>query len=369
MSREIALFLDPPSEHFLEDRLFDPSTAEYGGSDILAPFRAVRTHFEGRGIPVHTADLLEDEGGERHKIYVSFGLQGRSAKLARRDDVTASAYFAMECPIVEPSLYRGLPEMERRFRRLYTWAPAERLQPFTREPLDSRRFFWPQARDRVIPELWERRDRDFLVMINSNKLPRLYDRELYTERVQAVEHFHRFGEVDLYGPNWDRSPRRVGKTWMPGLMRMAIQRLSDLRYRLWPPSEYEAAAEAHQGFADSKSEALSRYDFALCFENMVLEGWITEKLFDCLYAGTVPIYWGAPDIREWVDPDCFVDMRDFEGYGELREHLRSLGSDELERYRQAGREYLASDAFDRFRTGTFVERLEKIVAEDAGLDT
>lgn len=364
MSADVAVYVDPPSEHFLEDRLFDPSMAKYGGSDILAPFRALRDDFEGRGIPVHTADLLEGESGAEHNVYVSFGMQDRAARLSGRTDVTASAYFAMECPIVEPSLYRGLTEMERLFRRIYTWAPAEKLEPFTGERIDSRRFFWPQARDEVDPDLWCRRDRDFLVMINSNKLPRLYDRELYTERVRAVEHFHRFGEIDLYGPNWDKSPRRLGKTWMPGFVRMALQRLSDLRYRLWRPPEYAAAAEAHRGFAESKPETLSRYDFALCFENMVLEGWITEKLFDCLFVGTVPVYWGAPDIEEWVPRDCFVDMREFADYAELRSHLRGLTATELERYREAGKSYLESDRFDPFRTSTFVDRLVGVVEED-----
>lgn len=369
MTADIALFLDPPSEHFLEDRLFEPSTARYGGDDILAPYRAIRERFAEIGVPVHTADRLEGAEAADLNIHVSFGMQERSARLEGRPDTILSGYFAMECPIVEPSLYEGLPEMERRFRRLFTWGPPKALEPFTGSRVQSRRFQWPQSRDAVEPELWRRRDRDFLVMINSNKLPRLYDRELYTDRVEAIEHFHRFGEVDLFGPHWDGAPRRVGKTWVPATLRRWKERLWELKQRIWPHPGYRAAAEAHQGMAESKSETLSRYDFAICFENMALEGWITEKIFDCLFVGTIPVYWGAPDIEEWVPGDCFVDMRQFDDYRELREYLHSLGPDDRDRYREAGKSFLGSEAFDPFRKETFVDRIVGIVEEDAGIPT
>ena len=47
---------------------------------------------------------------------------------------------------------------------------------------------------------------------------------------------------------------------------------------------------------------------------MVLERWITEKIFDCFYAGTIPVYLGAPDVARWLPPECFIDMRRFGGY-------------------------------------------------------
>jgi hypothetical protein len=139
-----------------------------------------------------------------------------------------------------------------------------------------------------------------------------------------------------------------------------------MRQRVWPHPGYRAAAEAHWGMAESKSETLSRYDFAICFENMTLDGWVTEMIFDCLFVGSIPVYWGAPDIEEWVPRDCFVDMRRFDGYGELRDYLHSLEPDDLERYREAGRNFLESDAFDPFRKETFVDRILGIVEEDVG---
>jgi hypothetical protein len=127
-----------------------------------------------------------------------------------------------------------------------------------------------------------------------------------------------------------------------------------------------AAREAYRGSVASKAETLAGYTFAICFENMVLEGWITEKIFDCLLVGTVPIYLGAPDIDKWVPPECFVDMRQFRDYDELRNYLVSLRPDEIEAFREAGRDYLQSDRFRPFTKEAFAELMARIVVEDTG---
>ena len=248
---------------------------------------------------------------------------------------------------------------------------TESLRPFTVAAVPAQRFLWPQSFDRVHAEQWARRDRAFLVMINSNKLPRLYFQELYTKRLAAVEYFHRFGEVDLYGPNWQQAPWRVGRTWVPGVVRRRYRQSGlegvvwRLRQRIAPDALYVAAAAAHRGVAASKPDTLSRYTFALCFENMVLPGWMTEKLFDCLCAGTVPVYWGAPDVTDWVPSDCFVDVRRFANFAELRAFLHALSPGEIACYREAGRAFVESERFTPFRMATFSSMIERIVAEDA----
>ena len=127
------------------------------------------------------------------------------------------------------------------------------------------------------------------------------------------------------------------------------------------------ARRAWRGSVASKSATLSGYTFAICFENMVMQGWVTEKIFDCLVAGTIPIYLGAPDIEDWVDPECFVDMRRFSGYDELREYLLGLSPAEIAAYREAGREYFRTERFRPFTKEAFAEIFVRILAEDAGV--
>ncbi len=368
MTPEVTLFIDPPSHHFLGDRLFEAEAARLGGDNLLAPHIAVRDHFRAHGIAVHTADAFPRRA-TRINLLVSLG-RGDAARTWRDDPrLRRSAYFAMECPIVEPTLYRALPEMADLFARVYCWTTGDSLLPFTGTPVHPHRFFWPQSVDAVDLPVWSRTDRQFLVMINANKLPRLRDRELYTERLRAVAFFHSFGEIHLYGKNWDRMPNRVGHTWVPATAR----RLQGWLWRHWqrvrPHPLYLATREANRGPVDRKIATLGQYTFALCFENMRLDGWITEKLFDCLAAGTVPIYWGATDVEEWVDPAVYVDMRQFPRYDELRRYLHGLGPREIAAYRDAGREFLASPRFDRFRIRAWVDRFRRIIQEDAGVVT
>ncbi len=364
----LAIYIDPQSHHFLQDRLFDPSTGALGGDNILAPFLLVRDHFNRLGIPVHTADMIPAEPDDTTKIYVSVGTIADYAHLARRPDVILSAFFAFECPIVEPRIYKALPAVQRHVKRVMCFSDATSLAPFTGKPINLERFVWPQCLDGVNETAFSRTDRGFLTMINANKLPRLYRAELYTMRLKAVEYFHRFGEIDLYGKSWDRAPMRVGKSWVPWTFRFWYDALWEAKQRRWPNPVYAAVAAASKGTVVSKAETLSRYKFAICFENMILPGWITEKVFDCFAAGCVPVYWGAPEITDVIPAECFIDMRQFEGFHDLRDFLHRMTPTQVARHRDAARVFLESPAYDRFRPQGFLDRIRRFVREDTGIE-
>jgi hypothetical protein len=360
--------MDPPTHHFDGDRFFDAETPRMTGAHILAAYTYLREWFVSRGISVHTADrLLSEPEGRARNVYVSMGIQENAPRLARRGDVTCSAFFALECPIVEPSLYRGLARMQPLFKRIFTTSKPESLERFLTAPLRSETFRIPQPFDSVREEIWNNEDRGFLVLINSNKLPRVYWRELYTERLKAIASFSRSGALDLYGAGWDRPPIRVGKTFVPWTVRRFGERLAGLWEKARPDPLLAAARRAWRGPAPRKYEVLGRYRFCLCYENMELEGWITEKIFDCFFAGTVPIYWGAPDIEAHVPADCFIDRRRFASDGDLEAFLRALGPGQIRAYRENARRYVASPRFDPFRKQAFVDLIARIVVEDAGI--
>lgn len=368
--RDLALFIDPFSRLTENDRLFDPEGAPGASDSALAPFAHLREWLQTRGVEVHTADLLDGRTANRRaiNIYLSFGLRNRYARLARQPDVVLSGFFAFECPVVLPALYGDLHKIGRAFRRVFSYSTVEALRPFLRGPVRLSRFMWPQPFDDVHQGIWERGSRRFLVMVNANKLTRVRLNELYTERLRAIEFFNRHGEIDLYGLGWDGPPARLG-----GRLPRAVQRLERSARMRWesvrPPTDplRVAARQAYRGPTSRKAETLGGYKFALCFENSALEGWITEKIFDCFYAGTVPIYWGAPDVERWIPPECYIDMRRFEGYADLREFLRSLSDDQIDEYRVAARDFLGSERFRPFSKQTFAEQVGRLVEEDAGV--
>lgn len=371
----VDVYLDPPTSHQFGGKLFDRESNPYAGDDILAPYVAVRDTLVAAGHRVFTADALPAAGGDpsRRKLVISFGTPDRLVSfavrryraLAERTDVTLSAFVAMECPVVEPRMFEALPELARRFKRVLSWSDTPSLLPFTKRSVAVERFCWPQSFDAAHDELWARSDRKFLLMMNANKLPRLYRDELYTARLEAVRFFHGFGEIDLYGRNWDRAPTRVGKTATPYALRRLESQFWEWRQRRFPDPLYTAVAAASRGPSKSKSETVSQYRFSLCFENSKLTGWMTEKLFDCFFVGTIPVYWGAPDVLEWVPAECFIDMRQFKDFAELRRFLHAVTPAQERAYREAARAYLSSARFDPFRRRDFAARLGRIVEEDA----
>jgi hypothetical protein len=104
----------------------------------------------------------------------------------------------------------------------------------------------------------------------------------------------------------------------------------------------------YKGACTSKFDVLARYKFCLCFENMRMNGYITEKIFDCLYAGTIPLYLGAPDISEYVPSDVYVDCRRYSTWLEMWQDVIAIPGGKLAAMRIAGREFLRSELAAKF---------------------
>ncbi len=69
---------------------------------------------------------------------------------------------------------------------------------------------------------------------------------------------------------------------------------------------------------------IGRHHFYLALENSICPDYVTEKMFDALLAGTVPIYRGAPNCREFVPEGSFIDATLFDGPKSLADYLHDL---------------------------------------------
>jgi GR25 family glycosyltransferase involved in LPS biosynthesis len=52
------------------------------------------------------------------------------------------------------------------------------------------------------------------------------------------------------------------------------------------------------------------YKFILCLENSHDPGYITEKIFNCFYARTIPLYAGSQKILDYIHPESFIHLLD-----------------------------------------------------------
>ena len=178
-------------------------------------------------------------------------------------------------------------------------------------------------------------------------------RELYSERVKAIRWFekNRYDDFDLYGMGWD-------KFLFKGPLISKFNRFSWLRKSL----AFLVRYPSYRGVVAEKRKVLSSYKFSICYENAEnIPGYITEKIFDCFFAGTVPIYLGAPDIAEHIPAECFVDKRKYPTYEELYAYLSNMPDEEYLAYIKAIEDFINGDKVKPFSAEYFAETITKEV--------
>ena len=70
-----------------------------------------------------------------------------------------------------------------------------------------------------------------------------------------------------------------------------------------------------------KSKALNKYMFSIVIENDKYPTYFTEKLTDCFATGTIPIYWGTPDIGDYFNKDGIINLNSEFNIESLNEDL------------------------------------------------
>jgi alpha(1,3/1,4) fucosyltransferase len=178
--------------------------------------------------------------------------------------------------------------------------------------------------------------------------------ELYSKRVEAIKWFEKNYPKDFnfYGIGWDEF------TLNSKYIRFAFRklRLSKLLKPNFP---------SYKGKIDSKKEVLEKYKFAICYENARdIDGYITEKIFDCFFAGCIPIYWGANNIIDHIPKECFIDKREFDSYEKLYEFITNISDEEYLKYLDAIENYLNSSKADEFRAEYFANTIVETILND-----
>ncbi|KAK9004513.1 hypothetical protein V6N11_041983 [Hibiscus sabdariffa] len=78
----------------------------------------------------------------------------------------------------------------------------------------------------------------------------------------------------------------------------------------------------------NKVETLKRYKFSLAFENSNEEDYVTEKFFQSLVAGSIPVVVGAPNIEDFApSPGSYLFIKELEDVHSVAGRMKYLAED------------------------------------------
>lgn len=176
---------------------------------------------------------------------------------------------------------------------------------------------------------------------------------LYGKRIEIIEWFgkNHSKDFDFYGKGWNHKLKHKG-------LKKVIK---NLLYKLPMIEPYKG----YKGFIKSKREVLEKYKFSICYENSRdISGYITEKIFDCFFAGNVPVYWGADNITSHIPKGCFIDKRDFETYEDLYNFMKNMDDKTYIGYLNNIEKFLNSEQGYLFSAEHFVKTIVDTILND-----
>ncbi|KAJ8763580.1 hypothetical protein K2173_002463 [Erythroxylum novogranatense] len=135
-----------------------------------------------------------------------------------------------------------------------------------------------------------------------------------------------WAEYDIMAPVQPKTEKALAAAFISncGARNFRLQALDALERSKIKIDSYGACHRNRDGKVD-KVETLKRYKFSLAFENSNEEDYVTEKFFQSLVAGTIPVVVGAPNIQEFAPaPGSILHIKnvdDVESIAKTMNHL------------------------------------------------
>lgn len=308
-----AIIID--STECVNDNLFfknDKSGTRVMTDDVF--YKNLYEEMTNRGHEIHTIDFYEKTLPADFYLFLSPDWEW-VCKLRKRGLGKRLVYCCCEPPtVVKYNTIEGYQVLKKIFPYILTT---------NREWVDNLNIFVRNIpyvfnyHENLIPF----KERKLLTAISANKHS-TYKGELYSERERSYSYFEEKcpQEFDFYGKLWE------GETH-----------------------------PCYRGTVKSKTKTFQKYKFALCFENTSdIPDYVTEKVFDCICSGIVPIYAGAPNIRDFLPEDSFIDYFSFSSLDELKQYLIDMDEQIYQKYIDAGKRILYLDLPRQFSMEQYV---------------
>lgn len=302
--------------------------------------RLLRQAFLQQGIEINTPDV--NRGKE---IAFDLYLEGRPFV----EDGIPKYLIALENPNI--NRLNENRDYCRRFAKVFAWDARLHDLPNVVKimiPYHFRHDAFPGYAERDI----------FSCLINANKTFReILPSDLYLERINTIRWYEKYApdKFELYGMGWSK-PAPAFDFW--GKARRSIP---SLRAKLFSQKPFPS----YRGEVRDKAGVLRRSKYAYCYENSRnLSNYITEKIFDSLVCGCVPVYWGADNVLDYIPADCFVDRREFRDTAAVHEFLLSISTEDYAKYQSNIAMFLNCDKANHFSAERFISVVTDLVSKD-----
>lgn len=178
------------------------------------------------------------------------------------------------------------------------------MSPWRAERLGLKEWAYYPVEFREFRKEEEIRTRE-VVLLNAAKFS-ANGKSNYGLRRKISKRMYKFGiDYDLIGANWQMSKVKEFRERFWAIRRELIcWKIPNLSEAL---SEFTYRYPEYRGETENKLKELVRFRYALIIENE--SDWITEKLFDALSAGCVPLYIGPSLARLPSLQRCVVELQ------------------------------------------------------------
>lgn len=326
------------SEPYTNDELFKLE-GPLNRDNCLAGFRSLQEELLLRGSRCHTYDIyIKENRVPDIVLFLDIPKKNLKSLLGNWSDRVLKYVILQEPPTVLPRNWDF--NIHQQFDTIFTWNDSL---------VDTKKYL----KINYVHNFTFNFDKDLsqknklCALIAANKTGN-HPMELYSERVRAIRWFENNHpkDFDLYGIGWDeytfKGPR-------PIRILNRIYLLKRFLARNYP---------SYRGTVKRKQEVLKKYKFSICYENIRdLPGYISEKIFDCFFAGCVPVYWGACNITDHIPEGCFIDRRKYDSYEELYNFITTMTDATYMEYLECIEKYLSSAQAHEFTIDCFASTI------------
>lgn len=168
-----------------------------------------------------------------------------------------------------------------------------------------KKYAWLLESANIYPEIIEDVKRNYLHYI------RTYDM-IFTHHQELLKLHPKFKFAPLYG-SWITEPKLHDKSKLISMICSNKLMCKGHQYRLFWAQKLQGEIDFYgRGFNEigNKEEGLVDYMFSIAIENASYETYFTEKIQDCFATGTIPIYYGSPDIGKFFNPKGIITLND-----------------------------------------------------------